>query len=322
MGEEPMDRTETISVEAILKDELARGNRALSGVAPVISHMLESSGHALVSDAIVARLRGMLNDLALQLLSAGQSATEHDKVDEGAIDQVADTLSSDGEVLNHLYALAMEGHLTERLEQRSSVDPVLSPLLQELIASDKPTIAELAMATLAAQSRFTQSQRRMELPLGELPSQLFVNVLKRFKKSKFDIEPAAMSNAIKALKVGYDEGAGRLGLLARLVSSMRGGAVAALELDHAGLALFTSGIAALSRQPRDLAILACHERQAARLALSLRAAGLSAEAIERQFLLVEPAEMLPDGIAAMAPGKAQDLLAASDVSAFYAHGAV
>jgi hypothetical protein len=320
MTELAMDRTET-SVEAILRDELARGNRALSGVAPVISHMLESSGHALVSDAIVARLRGMLAHLARQLLSAGLPVGQQGGVDDEAIDAVADGLAGDSAVLNHLYAVAMEGHLTERLEQRSSVDPVLSPLLQELIASDQAAIAELAMNALAAQSRFTQSQRRMELPLGELPAELFLSVLKRFKKMplNFDQEAAARTN--KALKASYDEGAGRIGLFTRLVSSMRGAAVATLELDHAGLALFTTGIAVLTRQPRGLAILACHERQAARLALSLRASGLSAEGIERQFLLLEPSEMLPDGIGAMPPERARELLGPSDFAIGTGHGA-
>ena len=37
-----MDRTETTYVETVLRDELARGNRALRGVAPVIAHMLDA----------------------------------------------------------------------------------------------------------------------------------------------------------------------------------------------------------------------------------------------------------------------------------------
>lgn len=318
MGNVPMDRTETTSVEAILRDELARGNRALRSVAPVISHMLEASGPALVSDAIVARLRGMLADLARQLLLAGHDAARRVLVEQGEIDRLADALAQNSQVLGHLYALAMEGHLTDRLEQRASLDPVLSPLLQELIASDKPATAELAMNTLAAQSRFIQSQRRMELPLGELPSELFVAVLGEFEAAKPSLDPASVSRSLTVLKREYDEGAGRIGLLARLVSSMRGGAVASLRLEHAGLALFASGLAALARQSRDLAIFACHEGQVARLALSLRAAGLDAEVIEAQFLTLGSSGALPADIAAMAPERALALLAtgAFDRSSF------
>lgn len=292
-------------VELVLRDELARADRSLRGVQPVLTHMLASSGHTLVSDAIVARLRGMLGSLAVQLISAkAGSAKPHDDIRE--VDRLADSLSGDSVVLSYCYALAMEGHLTERLEQRVSLDPILSPLLQELIASDVPETAELAMTTLAAQSRFIQSQRRMELPLSELPAELFHTVLKLWeKRAKGD---PAVAPAIKQLKAHYDEGASRVGLMARLVSSMKGGAIAALEVEHAGLALFASALSRLAKQPRELAILACHDQQVARLALCLRAAGLSPEAIERQFLALAPADRLPGEIASLSPARAAAVL--------------
>ncbi len=307
-----MDRTETTYVETVLRDELARGNRALRGVAPVIAHMLDATGPALVSDAIVARLRGMLGDLARQLLEASASVQRAEILDEAAIDALADALAHDGAVLDHLYALAMEGQLNDRLSARSAIDPVLSPLLQELIASDDPAVAELAMKVLAAQSRFNQSQRRMQLPLGELPADLFAAVLGQFETATFASDPANSERALAQLKARYDEGAGRLGLLARLTTAMRGGAVAALDLEHAGLGLFASALASLTRQPRDLAVFSCHERQAARLALSLRAAGLGSDAIEAQFLLLGQAETVPDGISDMPAERAQMLLGAGD----------
>ncbi len=310
MGNMALDRTETTSVEAILKGALARESRALRGVAPVISHMLDSPGQALVTDAIVARLRGMLNDLAQQLLNACQASPPSEPSDPATIDALAEEIARDTALLDHLYALAIEGHFAARLEHRASIDPVLSPLLQELIASDKPSIAELAMGTLAAQSRFMQSQRRMDLPLSELPSELFARVLAQFEAVDLDLglDTGEIGVALTMLRANYDEGAGRLGLLARLTSSMRGGAVAALELEHAGLALFASSMAALTRQKRDFAVLACHENQGARLALSLRAGGMSATAIERQFMLINPAQMLPEDLAALPIERAQALL--------------
>lgn len=316
MGEVAMDRTQTSRVEAILREELAREDRALLGVAPVISHLLASSGHSLVSDAIVARLRGMLSDIARQLLETASRGSTGRRAPDApaelqAVDRLADELAMESAILNHLYALAMEGHLTQRLEQRSSLDPVLSPLLQELIASDQPAIAELAMNTLAAQSRFVQGQRRMELPLGELPAELFLAAIGRFEATLDESAGNGPALSLATLKQDYNEAASRLGLLARLVSAMKGGAVAALELDHAGFALFATALGGLTRQSRDLAVLACHERQSARLALSLRAAGQEADAIERQFLLVEQAEMLPLGISQMPPERALALLASS-----------
>ncbi|MBV7260231.1 hypothetical protein [Erythrobacter crassostreae] len=288
-------------VELILTDELARADRALSSVPPVLTHMLASSGQTLVSDAIVARLRGMLSSMASQLLSA-RNETARPLEDSRTVDQLSDRLAGDNVVLSYCYALAMEGILTERLAHRASIDPILSPLLQELIASDRPAVAEMAMNALAAQSRFIQSQRRMELPLSELPAELLDTVLKRWMKHD-KTDPTA-AEAVKRIKASYDEGAGRIGLFARLVASMKSGVVAALELEHAGLALFASALSKITHESRELTVLGCHEQQAARLALSLRAGGLSPASIERQFMLLEPVDRLPSDIASIDPARA------------------
>jgi hypothetical protein len=110
--------------------------------------------------------------------------------------------------------------------------------------------------------------------------------------------------------MNYDEATSRLGLLARLVAAMRRGAVAALALDHAGFALFASALASETRVPRGAAVLACQEGQSLRLALLLRAGGLSAPAIERQVVLAEPAALLPPAIAALTAPRAAALVAA------------
>lgn len=291
MGDETMDRADEATTEAILRDELARESRALGSVVPVLRHLLASEGQRLVSDAILARVRGMLSDLAAQLIAAGHG---------GPQEALAETLAADPGLLGFCHALAAESHLAERLHQQRGIDPVLSPLLQELIASDIPAIAELAMNTLAAQSRFIQSQRRMQLPLAELPAELFDRVLKTGEDGP----------GLVAVRQAYDEGASRLGLLARLVAAMRRGAVAALALDHAGPSLFASALAALAGQTRAHAVLACHEGQGMRLALTLRAAGLAPEAIERQFLTLDPAASLPRDLAVLSPERARLLLGA------------
>ena len=166
----------------------------------------------------------------------------------------------------------------------------------------------LAMTTLAAQSRFMQGQRRMGLPLGELPADLFSAVLEVCEDTRFAMVDRPDAAALAHLRRRFDEGAGRQGLLARLVSAMRGGTLAALALNHAGLALFVSGLAAMTRQPRALAILACHEGQAVRLALSLRAAGLEPAAVEAQFAVLGQIEALRNGAATLPPERAQALL--------------
>ncbi|MEE4206634.1 MAG: hypothetical protein V2I39_10085 [Erythrobacter sp.] len=308
----------SVSVERILSEELARGDRSLRGVAPVLAHMLASSGQSLVSDAIVARVRGMLEHLARQLLAAERTevlgnAVHSSPAPAEAVDALAEQLALDHVVLGHSHVLAMESHLAERLERRASIDPVLSPLLQELIASDKPQIAELAMATLAAQARFVQSQRRMDMPLAELPAELFLGVVACWEGAARGSERGGVPRgAVERLKRSYDEGASRAGLLARLVSAMGSGAVAALELEHAGLALFATALASITRQSRENAVIACHASQAARLALSFRAAGMDAQAIERQFMLLEPGVRVPAVIGDLGPDRARAILDRSD----------
>jgi len=309
MGEETMDLAADDTVEAILQEELAREARALTAVVPVLRHLLASEAHALVSDAILARVRGMILDLAAQLLAAmagrDPATRAPSAADQAAVDRLAETLMADEALLGHCHALAAESLIAERCQQRHGIDPVLSPLLQELIASDDPAIAGLAMSTLAAQSRFMQSARRMELPLGELPAELFHAAIARVQG------PAPANAAVGRLLAGYDEATSRLGLIARLVAAMRRGALAALALDHAGLGLFASALAATTRSPRGGAVLACLEGQGMRLALLLRAGEVGLPAIERQLLLVDPAGRVPRALAGISAERAAALLSGS-----------
>lgn len=307
-----MDLAADQAVEAILLEELAREARALAAVVPVMRHLLASEAQALVSDAILARVRGMVQDLAAQLLAAmaGRDPAARAPVaaEAAALDRLAEALMGHEAVLAFCHGLATESLIAERFQQRHAIDPVLSPLLQELIASEDPAIASLAMSTLAAQSRFMQGQRRMELPLGELPAELFHALVAQAPAA---LPSAAIDTAgLMRLQVGYDEATSRLGLIARLVATMRRGVVAALALDHAGLALFASALAAAIRTERGAVVLACHEGQGARLALMLRAADLGLPAIERQLVLVEPAGRLPRALANLSPERAAGLLGA------------
>lgn len=302
-----MDLADSGAIEAAFRDALARETRALGAAVPVLRHMLASEGHRLVSEAILARVRGMLADLAAQLLAAAAGRDPAIRLpldaERGAHEALAEALAGDALLLAHCHALAAESVAAERLHQHHAIDPVLSPLLQELIAAAEPVVAELAMNTLAAQSRFIQSQRRMALPLSELPAELFHALAARH---------LPQGEATRRLHEAYDEGVTRLGLMARLVSAMRRGAIAALTLDHAGLALFASALAGLARLPREAAVLACQEGQGARLALMLRSAGLEAEAIAPAFALLDPAARAPQGLEDIAPERARMLLGAAE----------
>ena len=317
MDDAVMTLSSEAPVEAVLRDELAHGDVVLGTVGPVLGHLLASNDHSLFSDELVSRVRAMVGDIARQLLVAqGQAADEPDPrgfADRGR-DALAARLLASLPLVGYCHSLALEGQLTARLDQRNGLDPVLSPLLQALIASDDSATASTAMGALAAQARFVQQQRRMELPLGELTADLFDEVLGRWTG---DDESESVVEAQSALRASFDKSTGRLGMLARLVTGMGPGAVAALSLSHGGVALFLSALAALSHQARDLAVLATNDRQLARLSLSLRAAGLKPKQIEEQFALIHPDISLPEGFDALRADRASAMLAASDRVAGY-----
>lgn len=299
------------SVEDALREALAQGDAAIGTVGPILRHLLASDGNSLFNEEIVARVRGMLDHLAGQLLDAAAAGTgtrTHDHP-PATVELVVSAIAAQPALLAHLHALALEFQLTERLQARLSLDPVLSPLLQALVASPDPATAASAMALLAAQARFMQTQRRMHLPLAELPADLFHAAMQLL--ALVPGAPAALAAAETALRDNYDEGRSRLGLLDRLVLGMGGGATVALAISHAGTALFLTAVAAGSGQRRDLTALAGHEGQLARLALALRAAGARPEAAEEQILAIHPEASLPAGLTMLTPDRAAALLAAS-----------
>jgi hypothetical protein len=300
------------SVETVLRDELGRGDAMLATSRPILRHLLANDDHALFSDEMIARVRGMMHHVARQLLfaqaAAGGTLDRAGYADERQ-DALAQALFEDTDFLAHAHALTLEAQLAERLQRRSGIDAVLSPLVQELAAAREMDMAALAMAVLAAEARFMQHHRRMELPLGELPGDLFHKAL-LLLRSQAD-EGEAAEEAERQLRGAYDEGAGRLGLLTRLVMAMGQKATRALAIDHAGLAIFSTALAMASGQERSLTVLSFADRQFARLALALRAAGLKQQAVEEQFLFLHPEISLPEGFDRLRADRAAALLAGS-----------
>jgi hypothetical protein len=284
----------TDPVEARLRDALNQGDSVLVTVAPLLRHLLASDDSGLFGDAILARVRGMTADVARQLLDR-MGSTQPDRdvtaLTAAMLDQPA--------FLSHAHALVIEWQLTEALQARLSLDPVLSPLLQALIGASEEMTAGIAMKVLAAQARFGQAQRRMRLPLTELPGDLLHTALLAMRgvagaQPEADARAAAAEAAVRA---DYDEGRTRIGLIARLVGGMGGAAVAALSVQHAGVAIFLSALAIASGQDRDVAALATTETQRARLALALCAA-------------IDPDAVLPAELDRLKPERAAALLAA------------
>jgi hypothetical protein len=304
------------AIEGILRDELANGDAAQGTITPILRHLLANDDSSVFSDEIIARVRGMAADLARQLLDELVRADGEDERREHTVGEIAALSAAfidNATFLRHLHALALEFQLTERLQSRLALDPVLPPLLQTLIASDDQTTASRAMKLLAAQARFVQSARRMQLPLHELPGDLLHAALVAMR-TLAGVEPQADRRAELAevaVRTSHDESRNRLGLLARLVASMGAGAASALSVTDAGPALFVTALSFATGQERDLCVAATNEAQVARLALSLRAAGLKPAAIEEQFLAFHPEIALPEGFDRLGSDRAAALLAAA-----------
>lgn len=297
---------------AELRTALAGGNAVLARVTPILEHLLSTPDHSLFSDELVARIRGMCNDLAWQILRAQAEATG-EAGREAFADKHGEALAqhffTSPRILSHCHALALEWQLATRMEAQYGLDPVLSPMLQSLIASQDSGQASAAMGALAAQARFAQSQRRMELPLAELPGDLFHELLLGWRSFYAERRSDAMIRAEAKLRNAYDESSARLALLARLVAGLGEAAARALDIEEAGVALFVSALAAKSSQSRNLAILSTNEKQVARLALALRGCGLSAAEANSQILRLHPQCEPQAGLDALTPAEAKQWLA-------------
>ena len=319
MSEEiPIGQAEN-ALENVLRAELVQGDRVISAARPILRQLIANDDHSLFSDEVIARIRGMVRHSVRQMLHAvadaadasGAEPIKREKFigDNAAI--LAAPLLDDAAFLVHAHTLVLEARLAERLHQRSGIDPVLSPLLQELAASSDAALAGQAMRVLGAQTRFVQHQRRMEWPLNELPGDLFHKAMLVLQTTA--CAPAeVLAAAQEKLRLGYNEGQRRVGQITRLIVAMERQAPRALALDHAGLAIFVTALAMASEQDRELAVMALCDNQFARLALSLRAAGLEQRDVEKQFVFLHPDADLPSGFAALHADSAARLLASSD----------
>ena len=300
------------SVVAGLRDGLASGDAVIAALAPSLRQLLENGENPLLGDEVVASVRGMASDVTRQLIEEwAKAAGKRGLVDstDFAYAALAREIMQNPAMTGHLHALAVEWQLTRRLEIRHAVDPVLPLLLQRSLAASGNATATLAMQLLASQARFCQAQRRMQLPLGELPSDLLHGALLAMRTlagSEADDQSASAGAAIRAR---IDERQSRIELLTLFVSGMAETVHAALSLTDAGAAIFLTALAHASGQVRDLTVLATDQSQHTRLALALRASGLNSQAAAEQLLALHPGAPVPGGLEELAPEAAAAILA-------------
>jgi hypothetical protein len=300
-------------LEQELGAALESADSAAGTVVPILRHVLSNEDNSLFGDEIVARIRGMVRHLAVQLLDRLETAAdggfpaEHDNE---RVARLSDLLLESDALVRHVHATALETQLADRLHARFGTDPVLTPLIQSQIAASDADLSALAMRFLAAQARHGQSQRRMKLPLLELPGDHLHHALLAMQSIDPDTSPEAAASAAQVVRREYDEATTRLGLASLLLTRMGAGAIDALSVNHAGVALFASALALGSGFDRDSALLATHESQAARLALALRSAGSKPDAVREQCLALHPDLDFPEQFDAISPDRAAALLAA------------
>lgn len=273
-----------------LRAALARGDRmlALSGI--TLEHLLAIEDRALLSDAVVAQVGAMLSDMAGRLAAAfGHEAKP------GLAIAIRDRLSRNEVLRGHCQSLACEWRLALQCEDQLGLDPVLSPVFESLIGNSDPSIAPLGMAALAAQSRFAQASRRMQLPVEELPGEIFHAALSAARAELEPDDPAAQRGENR-LRASYDESATRLALLARLAATVDLRALRMLSLEEAGVAMWLSALALSSGEDRDRTACAAADPSLGRLLLTLRAAGVTSSEAERQALAIHPDCELPRGL--------------------------
>jgi hypothetical protein len=318
MNSPALSPPEDLGVEGLLGDELAAADLALANIDPVLRHLLNADDRAPFSDRIVAQVRAQIEDLARQLAHALENALgggEGRGRASGTLPLAAALIAS-RPILAHAHALAVEAQLAERFATQLSLDPVVSPRLQAAMASPIPTTAATAIDLLTAQARFFQEQRRGELPLSELPSEVLHAALLILREHAAGDPARERATAMLdgAIRNNFDEAASRLGLLQRLVSETEGGAIAVLDICDAGVALFVTALGLFAGFERVLATLLTTEAQRARFVLALLASGADPAFVERQFFVLHPEATLPEWFATLRADDAAALLAGTSGS--------
>ncbi|MES2492018.1 MAG: hypothetical protein V4579_01905 [Pseudomonadota bacterium] len=270
--------------EALLRAELAEGAVLRSAIGPVLKQLVACIDLTAFSEEVIARTRGQMRSLADQLLRLAVPGNDIRTVQHGETAALAAALLDQPSIVLHCHAMALEARLTERLAGQAALDPVLSTLLRARLADPDAEIAELASAVLAAQARFMQSQRRMDLAPDDLPADVLHAVLITLG----DVCGPPADPIMAAIRARYDEAHIRHGLLARLVLQLGPSWPVALDLAGSGVAIFLTALSFATMRDRAEVLLALGDGQQALLATMLSAAGVERVQIESTMQLIHP----------------------------------
>ena len=304
MIDQAVHPADTQAAEAALRRDLVRGDSAAASALPVLRYLVAAEQSAALSEEILARVRGILSDIAGQLLDALIGSADRRAHAPEEIAVLTRAFLDEPALLAHVHAVALEWQLTERLQDRLGLDPVAPPLMQDLLASRDAS----ARGFLAAQARWSQGQRRMALPLAELPQGVLEAVL-AILRSLVGAEPTLSERALaveEEVRRTHREASNRLTCADRVVADLS--LESSLSISQAGVALFLTALARRSGEPRDAVTMATLPAQQVRLALCLLAAQAPAEVAEGQVRAIHGVTSLPAGLAKIDAWRAASIL--------------
>ncbi|PNU06216.1 hypothetical protein [Novosphingobium guangzhouense] len=291
--------------EAAIRRDLARSGAAAASTLPVLRYLVAAEPDNSFAEEVLARVKGILRDVAAQVLDAligsiDRRAHAHEEVAVLSRAFLDDTI-----VLAHAHAVALEWQLTERLSTHLGLDPVVSPFVRARVAAGDALMREF----LTAQARWVDRQRRMALPLVEVPAPVLDAVL-AIVRALVEAEPA-LSNRVAAVeaevRLRHDEISNRLMVAERVVADDAFEATA--PVSACGVTLFLTAFAARSGQPRDGLVAAMQPGQQTRLALLLLAAGTPAALVDAQIREIHGRTGMPAVLAGIDAMRAAAILA-------------
>ena len=285
----PAKMSDAAAIEKALSDEVDQGELVAASVAPIMQHLLARHGDGLFSEETVARVGGMIDAIATELLAGDEAGS----TDNDTIEAMAHRLAADEILLRYCHVRACEWQLAQALQRRGVVDPVLSPLLQSARASHDSVVANSAERVLTLQTRFDRLGAKMQHSVADLPEAVF-------GRSDAVASPS-QSSPNTALP--------RASALDEFVAEHLLDAPEALAIEQAGLAIFLTSLETRSGSPRDAIVLCIIARHSLQFAMMLRAAGLERTAIQQQMARFGLGETCLEQLDNISPAQAKATLA-------------
>src|SRR6185369_1821345 len=103
------------AIEATLQGELRLADAAMANTRPILRHLLLNDDHSIFGDEVIARVRGLLQDVARQLVVSLAEAAEERDAQAWAHEEsgeLAGAFLESPVMVAHAHALAVEWQLT------------------------------------------------------------------------------------------------------------------------------------------------------------------------------------------------------------------